>query len=80
MAHAWNHPVATRSLFARLARGAAAVLSVIVAVVSPVGAAVDYTYDEVGRLVGVYAPSGEAAQYVYDSAGNIVEIKRFSAG
>lgn len=43
-------------------------------------AAVDYTYDEAGRLVGVYAPNGEAAQYVYDPAGNVVEIKRFAAG
>jgi YD repeat-containing protein len=51
-----------------------------IAMALPSYAAVDYTYDEQGRLVGVYAPSGDAAQYVYDAVGNIIEIKRFAAG
>lgn len=57
-----------------------AFLVVALVVWSPAMAAVvEYTYDEIGRLVGVYAPSGDAAQYVYDAAGNITEIKRFTA-
>jgi YD repeat-containing protein len=32
---------------------------------SAIAATVEYTYDEIGRLVGVYAPNGDAAQYVY---------------
>lgn len=57
-----------------------AVLFMALAAWTPVAAAVvEYTYDEIGRLVGVYAPNGDAAQYVYDAAGNITQIKRFTS-
>ena len=57
-----------------------ALLSLALTVAPSAGAAdVEYTYDEIGRLVGVYAPNGDAAQYIYDAAGNITEIKRFSS-
>ena len=59
---------------------ALAIIATAFALIGQAAAAVvEYTYDEIGRLVGVYAPSGDAAQYVYDPAGNITEIKRFSA-
>ena len=38
--------------------------------------AIQYIYDEAGRLIGTVAPNGDAAQYNYDAAGNITSITR----
>lgn len=54
------------------------VLSLIL--VSQAQAAVDYVYDEAGRLVQVVAPSGESARYEYDAAGNLIAVRRSAAG
>ncbi|WP_174993899.1 IPT/TIG domain-containing protein [Burkholderia arboris] len=39
---------------------------------------INYSYDELGRLVSVVDGSGEAAVYEYDAAGNILSIVRKS--
>ena len=41
--------------------------------------AIQYAYDELGRLVAVVDQQGNAAIYVYDSVGNILSIQRFDA-
>jgi YD repeat-containing protein len=41
---------------------------------------VNYSYDELGRLIGAVAASGDSVSYTYDSVGNIVLITRFSSG
>src|SRR5207244_12376800 len=38
--------------------------------------AIQYFYDDLGRLIKVIDPSGNVAEYVYDAVGNILEIKR----
>jgi YD repeat-containing protein len=38
--------------------------------------AIQYVYDDVGRLIKVIDPTGNVAEYVYDAVGNILEIKR----
>jgi YD repeat-containing protein len=38
--------------------------------------AIQYVYDDLGRLIMVIDPSGNAAEYVYDAVGNILEIRR----
>jgi YD repeat-containing protein len=63
----------------KYARALAALLMCLAAI-APALAAVEYVYDENGRLVGVYAPNGDSAQYVYDGAGNITQINRITAG
>jgi YD repeat-containing protein len=40
--------------------------------------AINYMYDELGRLVGVVDASGDAATYTYDAVGNILSIGRLS--
>jgi len=41
--------------------------------------AIQYAYDELGRLVAVVDQQGNAAIYVYDSVGNILAIQRFDS-
>jgi YD repeat-containing protein len=41
--------------------------------------AVQYVYDELGRLAGVIDTSGNAAGYAYDAVGNLSSISRFTA-
>jgi YD repeat-containing protein len=41
--------------------------------------AIQYAYDELGRLVAVVDQQGSAAVYVYDSVGNLLSIQRFDA-
>ncbi|HMH49645.1 MAG TPA: IPT/TIG domain-containing protein [Candidatus Acidoferrum sp.] len=41
--------------------------------------AIQYAYDELGRLVAVVDHQGNAAIYAYDSVGNILSIQRFDA-
>jgi YD repeat-containing protein len=41
--------------------------------------AIQYAYDELGRLVAVVDQQGSAAIYVYDSVGNVLSIQRFDA-
>jgi YD repeat-containing protein len=41
--------------------------------------AIQYAYDELGRLVAVVDQQGSAAVYVYDSVGNVLSIQRFDA-
>jgi len=43
---------------------------------APGTAAIQYDYDELGRLVGVVDAAGDAASYQYDSVGNILSISR----
>jgi YD repeat-containing protein len=38
--------------------------------------AIQYVYDDLGRLIKVIDPTGNVAEYVYDAVGNILEIKR----
>src|SRR2546429_541641 len=38
--------------------------------------AIQYFYDDLGRLVKVIDADGNVAEYVYDAVGNILEIKR----
>ena len=60
-------------------------LTLAVCVASPVGGAsaqqpaVQYAYDELGRLVAVVDPDGNAAIYVYDAVGNLLSIQRLDA-
>lgn len=60
-------------------------LTLAVCVASPVGGAsaqqpaVQYAYDELGRLVAVVDPDGNAAIYVYDAVGNLLSIQRVDA-
>ncbi|MBL8496009.1 MAG: IPT/TIG domain-containing protein, partial [Rhodocyclaceae bacterium] len=42
----------------------------------PARADIQYSYDEVGRLVQIIDSNGESAQYQYDAAGNITAITR----
>ena len=55
-------------------------LSASLAVTTSVTAAVQYIYDENGRVVGVVDPAGAGAQYNYDALGNTTSIKRVAAG
>jgi YD repeat-containing protein len=41
--------------------------------------AIQYVYDELGRLVGVIDASGNAAAYSYDAVGNILSIAQYSS-
>jgi YD repeat-containing protein len=41
--------------------------------------AVQYVYDELGRLTGVVNTSGNAAAYSYDPVGNLLSITNYSA-
>jgi len=41
--------------------------------------AIQYAYDELGRLVAVVDQQGSAALYVYDAVGNVLSIQRFDA-
>src|SRR5712692_8917444 len=41
--------------------------------------AIQYAYDELGRLVAVVDQQGNAAIYVYDAVGNMLAIQRFDA-
>ncbi len=41
--------------------------------------AIQYAYDELGRLVAVVDPQGNAAIYVYDAVGNVLSIQRADA-
>src|SRR5712691_10099576 len=41
--------------------------------------AIQYAYDELGRLVAVVDQQGSAAIYVYDAVGNVLSIQRFDA-
>jgi YD repeat-containing protein len=41
--------------------------------------AIQYAYDELGRLVAVVDQQGNAAIYVYDSVGNMLSIQRVDA-
>lgn len=41
--------------------------------------AVQYAYDELGRLVAVVDPDGNAAIYAYDAVGNLLSIQRVDA-
>jgi YD repeat-containing protein len=38
--------------------------------------AIQYVYDDLGRLIMVIDANGNAAEYVYDAVGNILEIRR----
>jgi YD repeat-containing protein len=40
--------------------------------------AIQYFYDDLGRLIMVIDADGNAAEYVYDAVGNILEIKRLT--
>lgn len=40
---------------------------------------INYSYDELGRLVGAAASSGDAVRYSYDAVGNILAINRYTA-
>lgn len=42
--------------------------------------AIQYLYDDLGRLVAVVDSSGASAIYTYDAAGNLLAITRHSAG
>ncbi len=42
--------------------------------------AIQYLYDDVGRVVGVIDGNGASASYTYDAAGNLTAITRHSAG
>src|SRR5262247_10732 len=41
--------------------------------------AIQYAYDELGRLVAVVDQDGSAAIYVYDAVGNLLSIQRADA-
>ena len=43
-------------------------------------AAIQYAYDELGRLVAVVDQQGNTAIYAYDAVGNILSIQRVDAG
>lgn len=43
---------------------------------APGTAAIQYDYDELGRLVGVVDTGGDVATYQYDAVGNILSISR----
>src|SRR5262245_46852549 len=58
-------------------------LSLMVALTLSVGqlqaqqlGAIQYFYDDLGRLIKVIDPTGNVAEYVYDAVGNILEIRR----
>ena len=51
----------------------------LVGVASAQSPAVQYAYDELGRLLAVVDQDGNAAIYVYDAAGNILSIQRADA-
>jgi YD repeat-containing protein len=41
--------------------------------------AIQYVYDELGRLIAVVDPSGDAAVYTYDAVGNVLSIDRYAS-
>jgi len=43
---------------------------------APGTAAIQYEYDELGRLVGVVDAAGDSASYQYDPVGNVLSISR----
>ena len=47
--------------------------------VSAQSPAIQYAYDELGRLVAVVDQQGNAAIYVYDAVGNMLSIQRVDA-
>ena len=49
--------------------------------VAPLAAqsAIQYVYDEIGRLIAVVDPAGDAATYTYDAVGNILSIARHAS-
>jgi YD repeat-containing protein len=71
----------------RTARASAipALLVALACAVSPVAVgsaqspAIQYAYDELGRLVAVVDQDGNAAIYVYDAVGNLLAIRRVDA-
>jgi YD repeat-containing protein len=46
----------------------------------PVSGPVNYTYDELGRLIAAVDAAGNAAVYSYDAVGNILAITRYTSG
>ncbi|MGE0133470.1 MAG: IPT/TIG domain-containing protein [Blastocatellales bacterium] len=68
----------------RLARLAAAVLTIAVCLLAPMptkaqGNVSRYVYDENGRLRVVLSPSGDAVAYDYDPAGNPTAVRRYTS-
>ena len=57
----------------------AACVASAVGVASAQPPAVQYAYDELGRLVGVVDRAGNAAIYSYDAVGNMLSIQRIDA-
>jgi YD repeat-containing protein len=51
----------------------------LVAVADAQPPAIQYAYDELGRLVAVVDQQGNTAIYVYDAVGNLLAIERFDA-
>jgi YD repeat-containing protein len=41
---------------------------------------INYTYDELNRLVETVYPDGRRVRYTYDPAGNCIETRLFKAG
>src|SRR5262252_3641486 len=41
--------------------------------------AIQYVYDDVGRLISVVDPAGDTAVYHYDAVGNVTSIDRHSS-
>ena len=41
--------------------------------------AIQYVYDDLGRLIGVVDPGGDTATYQYDAVGNILSTGRHSS-
>ena len=58
---------------------AAATLGMLSVLWSAPASAIEYIYDELGRVVGVVDSTGASARYNYDGLGNIVSIDRFGA-
>lgn len=40
---------------------------------------INYSYDDLGRLIGVVDKNGDAATYSYDAVGNLLSISRYSS-
>ena len=60
----------------------AVTLAAILFCISPVRgqqAAVNYVYDELGRLTAVIDQQGDVAVYNYDAVGNLLSIQRINA-
>jgi YD repeat-containing protein len=55
-------------------------LGSLLTVPPPAHAAVNYIYDDLGRLIAVVDATGEAAIYQYDAVGNLLSITRQNPG